>query len=86
MPVKRFLRLLNEKIAFARMHSEKIITYFLIICCFGGEIIMEILMYPIVGLFGLLGGGSSIVIIVYLFMVLAQKIKNKILHGASLYD
>ena len=47
---------------------------------------MEILMYPIVVLFGLLGGGSSIVIITYLFIVLAQKIKNKILNGASLYD
>ena len=47
---------------------------------------MEILMYPVVGLFALLGGGSSIAIIIYLFMVLAQKIKNKILHGASLYD
>lgn len=47
---------------------------------------MEILMYPVVGLFALLGGGSSIVIIIYLFMVLGQKIKNKVLHGASLYD
>lgn len=47
---------------------------------------MEILMYPVVAIFALLGGGSSVVIIAYLFMVLAQKIKNKILHGASLYD
>ena len=47
---------------------------------------MEFLMYPIVAIFALLGGGSSIAIMVYLVMVLAQKIKNKILHGASLYD
>ena len=47
---------------------------------------MEFLMYPVVAIFALLGGGSSIAIIVYLFMVLFQKIKNKILHGASLYD
>lgn len=47
---------------------------------------MEFLMYPVVAIFALLGGGSSIAIIVYLIMVLAQKIKNKILHGASLYD
>lgn len=47
---------------------------------------MEFLMYPVVALFALLGGGSSVVIIAYLFLVLGQKIKNKILHGASLYD
>ena len=47
---------------------------------------MEILMYPVVVLFALLGGGSSIAIVAYLFIVLAQKIKNKIKHGASLYD
>ena len=47
---------------------------------------MEFLMYPVVAIFALLGGGSSIAIIVYLFMVLGQKIKNKIVHGASLYD
>ena len=47
---------------------------------------MEILMYPLVGIFAILGGGSSIAIIIYLFMVLAQKIKNKIKYGASLYD
>lgn len=43
-------------------------------------------MYPIVVLFALLGGGSSIAIMVYLIVVLAQKIKNKIKYGASLYD
>ena len=47
---------------------------------------MEILMYPIVAIMALLGGGSSIVIVAYLFIVLAQKIKNKIKYGASLYD
>ncbi len=47
---------------------------------------MEILMYPLVAVFAILGGGSSIAIVVYLFMVLAQKIKNKIKYGASLYD
>ena len=47
---------------------------------------MEFLMYPLVAVFAILGGGSSIAIVVYLFMVLAQKIKNKIKYGASLYD
>lgn len=47
---------------------------------------MKILMYPLVAVFAILGGGSSIAIVVYLFMVLAQKIKNKIKYGASLYD
>lgn len=46
---------------------------------------MEILMYPIVALYVLLGAGSSIVIMAYLVIVLAQKIKNKIMTGASLY-
>ena len=47
---------------------------------------MEILMYPIVGLFGLLGGGSSVIIVAYLFIVIAQELKNKIKYGASMYD
>lgn len=47
---------------------------------------MELLMYPVVAIFALLGAGSSIVIVAYLFIVLAQKIKNKITTGASLYD
>lgn len=34
---------------------------------------MEILMYPLVAVFAILGGGSSIAIVVYLFMVLGQK-------------
>ena len=46
---------------------------------------MEFLMYPVVAIFALLGGGSSIVLIAYLFIVLAQKIRNKIKYGASWY-
>lgn len=46
---------------------------------------LEILMYPIVALYVLLGAGSSIVIVAYLFIVLAKKIANKIKTGASLY-
>ena len=47
---------------------------------------MEILMYPIVAIMALLGGGSSIIVVAYLFIVLAQKIKNMIKNGASIYD
>lgn len=46
---------------------------------------LEILMYPIVAIYAILGGGSSIMIVAYLFIVLAQKIMNKIKTGASLY-
>ena len=46
---------------------------------------LELLMYPIVALYVLLGAGSSIVIVAYLFIVLFQKIVNKIKTGASLY-
>ena len=47
---------------------------------------MEFLMYPVVAIMALLGGGSSIVVVAYLFIVLAQKMKNKIKYGASMYD
>ena len=47
---------------------------------------LEILMYPIVAIMALLGGGSSVIIVAYLFIVIAQKLKNKIKYGASLYD
>ena len=47
---------------------------------------LEILMYPIVALYAILGGGSSIVIVAYLFIVLAKKFKNKIKNVASLFD
>ena len=47
---------------------------------------MMFLVYPIVAIFALLGAGSSIIITSYLFIVLAQKIRNKIKYGASFYD
>ena len=72
--------------AFARIHSEKISAYCKINMRFEGEYIMEFLMYPIVAIMALLGGGSSVIIVAYLFVVLAQKIMNKIKTGASLYD
>ena len=68
------------------MHSTKKQRHILVICLLCEEnTIMEILMYPIIGILALLGAGSSIVIITYLFIVIAQKIKNKILHGTSFY-
>jgi hypothetical protein len=68
------------------MHSEKFTTYFIIELLLEENIVMEILMYPIVAIMALLGGGSSLIVVAYLFIVLAQKIKNKIKYGASLYD
>lgn len=50
------------------------------------NIMLEILMYPIVAIMALLGGGSSVIIVAYLFIVIAQKLKNKIKYGASMYD
>ena len=47
---------------------------------------LEILMYPIVAIMALLGGGSSVIIVAYLFIVIAQELKNKIKYGASMYD
>ena len=47
---------------------------------------MEILMYPIVAIMAILGGGSSLIVVAYLFIVLAKKIKNMIKNGASIYD
>lgn len=46
---------------------------------------MEIIMYPIIALYFLLGAGSTLIIIGYLFAVIAQKIFRKIKYGASLY-
>ena len=77
---------MNQKIPFARMHSEKFATYFIIKLLLEENIMMEILMYPIVTIMAILGGGSSLIVVAYLFIVLAQKIKNKIKYGASLYD
>lgn len=47
---------------------------------------MNILIYPIMLLYAILGGGTTIYITGYLFVVLAQKIYRKIKYGASLYD
>lgn len=47
---------------------------------------MAILMYIVLAIYIILGGGSTLFITGYLFVVLAQKIKNKIKTGASLYD
>lgn len=47
---------------------------------------MNIFMYLIVGLMALMGGGSTIAIVGYLFIVLFQKFYRKIRYGASLYD
>lgn len=47
---------------------------------------MNILIYPIMILYAILGGGSTIAITGYLLIVLAQKIARKIKYGASLYD
>lgn len=47
---------------------------------------MNILLYAIVGLMALMGGGSTIAIVGYLFVVLFKKIYRKIRYGASLYD
>lgn len=47
---------------------------------------MNILMYLIAIMYAILGGGSTLVITGYLFVVLAQKITKKIKFGASLYS
>jgi hypothetical protein len=77
---------LNQKIAFARMHFRENTYIFYVTSVLEENIMMEILMYPIVAIMALLGGGSSLIVVAYLFIVLAQKIKNKIKYGASLYD
>lgn len=46
---------------------------------------MNILMYLITILYAIVGGGSTLVITGYLFVVLAQKITRKIKYGTSLY-
>lgn len=75
---------LNPKFPFARMHSEESCAFRGRV--FGRNLMLNFIMYPIVILFALLGAGSSVVIVAYLFIVLAQKIKNKVKYGASLYD
>lgn len=47
---------------------------------------MAILMYLILAIYILLGGGSTLFITAYMFIVIAQKIGKKIKTGASLYD
>ena len=47
---------------------------------------MNILMYLITIMYAIVGGGSTIIITGYLFVVLAQKIARKIKHGTSLYS
>lgn len=42
-------------------------------------------MYPVVALYVILGAGSSIVMVGYMLIVLAEKILKKIKYGASLY-
>lgn len=46
---------------------------------------MNIIMYPIVALYFLLGAGSTLIMIGYLFVVIAQKIFQKVKYGASFY-
>jgi len=47
---------------------------------------MNIFNILIVGLLFILGVGTSVVIIGYMLIILAQKIFNKIKYGKSLYD
>ncbi len=47
---------------------------------------MNILMYLIVFIYAIVGGGSTLFITGYLFVVLAQKISRKIKYGTSLYS
>ena len=47
---------------------------------------MNILSILLVALLFILGVGTSVVIIGYMFVILAQKIIGKIKYGKSLYD
>lgn len=47
---------------------------------------MNILTILIMILYAIVGGGSTLLITGYLFVVLAQKISRKIKHGTSLYS
>lgn len=46
----------------------------------------NILFYLIMIIYIILGGGTTIVLTGYMFIVLVQKIVNKVKHGASLYS
>ena len=45
----------------------------------------NLFIYIIMALYAVIGGGSTILIVGYLFIVLTKKIINKIKNGASLY-
>ncbi len=47
---------------------------------------MNIFNLLITGLLFVLGVGTSVVIIGYMFIIIIQKVINKIAHGKSLYD
>ena len=46
----------------------------------------NILFYLIMIIYIILGGGTTIVLTGYMFIVLIQKIVNKVKHGSSLYS
>lgn len=47
---------------------------------------MSIFNILIVGLLFILGVGTTIIIVGYMLVILAQKFLGKIVHGKSLYD
>lgn len=47
---------------------------------------MNIVMYILIGLMALIGGGSTIYIVISFVGILCKKIYRKIRFGASLYD
>lgn len=47
---------------------------------------MNIATLIILGIYILLGGGSTIILVGYMFVVIAQKIMKKIKYGASLFS
>ena len=47
---------------------------------------MNIATLIILGIYILLGGGSIIILVGYMFVVIAQKIMKKIKYGASLFS
>ena len=46
----------------------------------------NIMFCIIMAIYAVVGGGTTIVLTVYMFIVLAQKIIRKIKHGTSLYS
>lgn len=47
---------------------------------------MNIATLVILGIYILLGGGSTIILVGYMFVVIAQKIMKKIKYGVSLFS